>query len=62
MRQYAVVAVIGLFAGVLGAVIALSIAPPRPDPFTGSMGRAMREELLVRIEILNERIKELEAR
>lgn len=62
MRQYVVVAVIGFFAGVLGATTALNIVPPRPDPFTGSMGRAMREELLVRIEHLRQRVEELETR
>ena len=53
---------LGLLGGVAGNFLALSMAPPRPDPFTGTMGRAMRGELLQRIEALDKRVAELEKR
>lgn len=62
MRQLFTTIVISSLAGILGAIIVLSAVPPRPDPFTGSMGRALRDEMLSRIEDLGQRVKKLEAR
>jgi hypothetical protein len=61
-RVTATAVVLALVAGMAGNFLALTMAPPRPDPFTGSMGRALKEELTQKIEALNKRVAELEKR
>lgn len=62
MREHALIIVGAFLAGILGTITVLSAVPSRPDPFTGAMGRALREEMLSRIEYLEQRVEELEAR
>ena len=55
------VAVVGLLAGGGGSVAVDAISPPRPDPFTATMAREMRADLLAAIAMQELRIRALEA-
>lgn len=53
-------AVLGLAAGGGGSLALDALNPPRPDPFTGTMGREMRAEMTRSLEVHDARIRALE--
>lgn len=55
------VAVVGLLAGGGGSVAVDAINPPRPDPFTGTMGRELRADMMRALDAHDSRIRALEA-
>jgi hypothetical protein len=55
------VAVVGLLAGGGGSVAVDAMNPPRPDPFTGTMAREMRADLMSALGAHDARIRSLEA-
>jgi len=54
------VAVVGLVAGGGGSLAVDSINPPRPDPFTGTMAREMRADVMSALATHDARIRALE--
>ena len=55
------VAVVGLLAGGGGSIAVDSINPPRPDPFTGTMAREMRADVMSALAAHDARIRALES-
>ena len=55
------VAVVGLLAGGGGSIAVDSINPPRPDPFTGTMARELRADIMAGLAAHDARIRALEA-
>jgi hypothetical protein len=62
-RLYQVIgiAVVGLAAGGGGSLAVDAINPPRPDPFTGSMGRELRADMMRNLESHDARLRILES-
>ena len=54
------VAVIGMLAGGGGSIAVEAMNPSRPDPFTGTMGREMREEIMRALQHQETRVQTLE--
>lgn len=55
------VVVVGLLAGGGGSVAVDAINPPRPDPFTGTMARELRADLMSALANHDTRIRALES-
>ncbi len=54
------IAVVGLVAGGGGSMAVDVINPPRPDPFTGAMGRELRADMMRSLEAHDARLRVLE--
>ena len=54
------IAVVGLVAGGGGSLAVDQINPPRPDPFTGAMGRELRADMMRSLEAHDARLRALE--
>jgi hypothetical protein len=55
------VVVVGLVAGGGGSMAVDAISPPRPDPFTGTMGRELRADMMRSLEAHDTRLRVLES-
>lgn len=60
LYQIVGIAVVGLVAGGGGSMAVDAINPPRPDPFTGTMGRELRADMMRALEAHDARIRALE--
>jgi hypothetical protein len=54
------VALVGLLAGGGGSWVSDQVSPPRPDPFTGTMGRELRADMVRALEEQDRRLREVE--
>ena len=53
--QWLLVVAVAGGLGITGSYIHRQIEPPRPDPFTGTMGRELEQRVNARIDLMDER-------